>query len=567
MSHWVSAADLLTTTRADDALVAWDGNQVFSWKMFRTDVARVTNALAAQGGTRSAVYTDSAYWFAVALFATWQAGLPLILLPNRQPLTLASLQEGDILLRDWAQPAVLQRSLVLPDCGESAVVPSFGVLEPSRCRIDIFTSGSTGEAKCIVKTLSHFAAEVAVLEELWGASVGNARVLASVSHQHVYGVLFRVLWPLCAGRPFAARVVEYPEQIFKQQGPLVLVSSPALLKRIVEEPMRGHLGLVFSSGGPLEETVNLRIGECWNVPLIEVFGSTETGGVAVRNRREGDAWTLMPGVEALVDDGGLLRVSSPHVAPGYEQMSDRAELLSGRQLRLLGRADRIVKLEEKRVSLVAVENRLQDLAWVSDVHALVLGGSRERLAVVIELNQQGASLLNRDGAAALKQEVRNWLAIEMESVTLPRRIRFVKALPLTSQGKLDRHAIERLFVDVNETTKLPEVLQADLHSDKASLRVKVPMDCCWFKGHFDQAPILSGVAQLDWIMTLAAEYLQIQAPFMGVEALKFQQVIQPGDELLVELEYKADKHRLYFSFGNERQVSSGRIILESGSPL
>ena len=51
--------------------------------------------------------------------------------------------------------------------------------------------------------------------------------------------------------------------------------------------------------------------------------------------------------------------------------------------RLLGRADRIVKIEERRVSLDALERALREDTEVDDVRVLVLPGQREQLAAVV----------------------------------------------------------------------------------------------------------------------------------------------------------------------------------------
>src|SRR5204862_500917 len=93
----------------------------------------------------------------------------------------------------------------------------------------------------------------AALAAAGGARIGEARFYSTVSHRHVYGMLFRLLWPLLHRRPFATFDLEYPEQLLGlERSTHVLVSSPALLKRI------GHLSdlsaawrAIFSSGGLL----------------------------------------------------------------------------------------------------------------------------------------------------------------------------------------------------------------------------------------------------------------------------------------------------------------------------
>ena len=77
----------------------------------------------------------------------------------------------------------------------------------------LYTSGSTGAPKEVVRQVHNVEAELAVLESLWGADVGTARVYSTVSHRHVYGMLFSVLWPLLQRRPFATFRLEYPEQL------------------------------------------------------------------------------------------------------------------------------------------------------------------------------------------------------------------------------------------------------------------------------------------------------------------------------------------------------------------
>ena len=70
------------------------------------------------------------------------------------------------------------------------------------------TSGTTGEGRWIPKALRHLEDEIETLEAVFGARLPRgARVFATVSHQHIYGLLFRVLWPLGAGRPFHANLL------------------------------------------------------------------------------------------------------------------------------------------------------------------------------------------------------------------------------------------------------------------------------------------------------------------------------------------------------------------------
>src|SRR5690606_20980028 len=70
--------------------------------------------------------------------------------------------------------------------------------------LEMFTSGSTGEPVAIPKCLRQLEQEVSGLANTleWGPL--SRRVVGTVSHQHMYGLMFRVLIPLATGRPFEA---------------------------------------------------------------------------------------------------------------------------------------------------------------------------------------------------------------------------------------------------------------------------------------------------------------------------------------------------------------------------
>ena len=103
----------------------------------------------------------------------------------------------------------------------------------------------------------------------------------------------------------------------------------------------------------------------------EIFGSTETGGVAWR-RQGGDNdescdWTVFDPVEVGVNAEGRLVVSSPFSFQKGFVMGDGVELSpDGRHFRLLGRMDRIVKIAEQRVSLPEMEDRMKMLEGIND---------------------------------------------------------------------------------------------------------------------------------------------------------------------------------------------------------
>ena len=88
--------------------------------------------------------------------------------------------------------------------------------------------------------------------------------------------------------------------------------------------------------------------------MLEIYGSSETGGIGCRERATG--WTLFPGMK-LTSAGNRWRLDSPYLPEGLMfYLDDNISLAENGRFLLHGRADRIVKIEEKRLSLTEMEH-------------------------------------------------------------------------------------------------------------------------------------------------------------------------------------------------------------------
>jgi acyl-coenzyme A synthetase/AMP-(fatty) acid ligase len=127
-------------------------------------------------------------------------------------------------------------------------------------------------------------------------------------------------------------------------------------------------------------------------------------------------------------------------------LGDRVRLLADGRFLALGRADRVLKIGEKRLSLPDMEERLLEHPWVAAVALLPLPRRGElRLAAAVVLAEQGRAALAQRGRRALGVELAGALAREWDRVLLPRVWRFVDALPEDAQGKLTVRRLRELF--------------------------------------------------------------------------------------------------------------------------
>jgi len=440
-------AELMAVGRSPDYPVAWVGERLIEWAEFSARVTKLSHALAARPEREWLLACAEPHDFAVALFAVWHSGCRALLPPSLREGAIAEVREqADGILDD---PAFWPTSPGAPE--DSSLKP----LDPARAGLDLFTSGSSGKPKRIAKCLAQIEAEVATLEHLWGDGEARATrpVLATVPHHHLYGLLFRLLWPLAAGRPFDNQTCTAPEFLLARLdrlGPGRVISSPSQLARMHEliplESLAGRATQIISSGGPLDAATTARFKTALGEAPLEVLGSTETGGIAWRIQDGDDAWTPFLEVAVSVSENSALSLVSPFLPERTPLTTDdAAEILDDGRFRLLGRLDRIVKIEEKRLSLPDMEARLASHPWVREAALVVLNGRRQSLGALLVLTEEGRRTLALEGRAASARALRQHLSSWFDAVLLPRQWRYLDALPYNERGKLAVADLARRF--------------------------------------------------------------------------------------------------------------------------
>lgn len=573
---------LLTAGRPPDLPVSIDAGGAVDWAAFTAHIGRLVAVLASHGPGRWLLFTENTYAFAVALMAVWQSRAVAVLAPNGQPGTLCELSQGThglITERDRVTPG-LDRVDAIHEAGPATW--RWTSLDRATPCLDLFTSGSTGARKAVPKTIANLEDEVAGLERQWGTLLQGREAFGTVSHQHIYGLLFRVLWSLSAGRTFRAQAYLQPDEMaasMARAGACFLVASPAHLSRLKGFPsverMAAHCRPIFSSGGPLDRVTAAALRDAFGAAPFEVFGSTETGGVAWRQQDGGAdsmAWTPFAGVAVdLYSADGLLRVRSPFVSDegGVFTMADHVEFLADGLFVVGPRSDRTVKLGDKRLSLPEMEGSLGEHPFVSQAALLVLDhGTGTRLGAAVVLTPSGREALARQGRRAVSRALLQPLEPYWDRILLPRVWRYVSRLPEDAQGKVTVAALHALFASPYD----PAVVAAELLDESVAegtwqqtLRVPDTLGC--LDGHFPGLPVVPGVAQIQWVMEVARALAGGGVVLERIEALKFKDVLRPGDVFHLRAEMSAAGDRLVFRLWNERALfSSGRCVLAPARP-
>jgi acyl-coenzyme A synthetase/AMP-(fatty) acid ligase/3-hydroxymyristoyl/3-hydroxydecanoyl-(acyl carrier protein) dehydratase len=553
-----------------------------TWADLRQMSRKIQNRLPPEAAKPWLLAVDSTFLFVASLLACWQSKVPVMISPDAQPGTLAQLSSLiDGCITDRAENLlgvpvvrVAQKDGFRPKKTVSKMSHPSQVIarREDELALELFTSGSTGERKRETKTFAQLDNELLALQQQWGTECQGQTPWATVSHLHIYGLLFNVLWPLCRGEAFHDRGFFFWEELLAQipDGPATIISSPAHLRYLPQEARRTQRNWdqtrIFSSGGPLPLEIALELTSVCGRAPIEVYGSTETGGVAFRQQRGGGLtpWQPLPGVSCKIE-GGLLAVQSNRLPDPHRWFltSDRAELEGKSCFQLLGRSDRIIKILEKRVSLDEMEAALRRHPAVHEARAALLPiekiSARELLGIAIELTELGKKNLAENGKPALTMELKRHLQLCFETVTLPRRWRFVGELPRDAQGKTPFKALIGLFNAQSKITK-PEVLSRDATESGCLVHLRVPMNLTYLNGHFPEIAVVPGVCQLKWVIEEIETFCQQCRPISSMEAVKFHELLTPGQEFCLEFAGKAETGRWsYRLFSGEQKISSGRL--------
>jgi len=386
------------------------------------------------------------YWFSVALFAAISRGVVSLLQNSTAPENMAALFADfpdAICLGEQATPTLAQMPYVL--------VPH-AVLPASEKPLDmpriphtqqiarIFTSGSTGKPQAHSMTFwrMHKCA-IAEAERMWDAAGGTCSVLGTVAPQHMFGLEATVLLPIFGGGLFSARQPFFPADVASALAelpePRLLVSTPFHLRKLMDAQIAlPRVNAVLSATAPLSLELAKEVEARLNAPMVEIYGSTETGALATRRPTQGADWETYSGI-TLQHYHGQTRACADHFDTP-QTLNDVVELLSPTRFRLLGRNSDMINIVGKRNSLAFLNQLLLSLPGVEDgVFCMHESGSAEEaprlVAFVVAPSLTGADILG-----ALRQHV--------DPVFLPRPLVFLDTLPRDANGKLAASTLAKL---------------------------------------------------------------------------------------------------------------------------
>jgi len=380
------------------------------------------------------------YHFAVGFAAALVRRQVSLLPPNETPDLIERLvahYPGVYCLSDRMTGLQSLETVLFPELDDSgmAALPIPDVPETQIAAI-VFTSGSTGEPVPYRKTWGSLArVALAEIEILHLCARSGMALIGTVPPQHVFGLETTVLMVMQGGFALHPRRPFYPADIRAELAslprPRGLVTAPVHLRVLLAEPDDlPPADFLLCATAPLSPQLAAQAEARFGAPLYEIYGCTESGGIASRRTIETGEWRAMTGV-TLRTDGKATWVKGGHVEIEVP-LADIIELRGRGRFLLHGRTADLVNIAGKRTSLAHLNYHLNSIEGVCDGAFVVPeqeGEAVTRLAAyVVAPGLTSETLMN-----ALRQRI--------DAAFLPRPLHFVDALPRNETGKLPRQAL------------------------------------------------------------------------------------------------------------------------------
>ena len=565
---FVPLTQIKLNSRDMDSIVCYQGKYtdgIFkTWQDFAQDCTKMRHFLKAQPVEKWILNCEDCYYFYVTFASLLQCRKEILLTANTTPEFIKEIRHPGIgFLTDQPIPDSTDITAIIeqPAMG----IEEFPAINGAETKIHMYTSGSTGHPKAVLQRMKEFEEDNAFVISKWGNEFWKRKVCSCVNQHHIYGLLFSVVLPFAAGIPFRRNRITIPTE-FKglTDDSYVIVAVPAFLKRTVEEETQSF-GLknpfIFTSGGVLTPDVAKKTDQIMGFWPIEVYGSTETSGIAYRQSKNGLEWTPFDNAELRQNADGCLIIRSPYISdPAGFETADLVEIFPDGRFLLKGRADSIVKIEEKRISLTEVENRLNQNPYIKDSCVIAMADRRQYLAAAVVLSPAGAEKFAASEKFEINQYFRNYLAGFFESVVLPRKWRYVEAIPQNAMGKRKKDDIKALFEkkigDIHGISFVPEVQE----ENRVAVTFAVSETCDFYDGHFPEQKFLPAVAQFHIAVKVAEQYFKVEIPLVETKRIKFSHPILPETPIKLTITCEGNKFQFVYNDESGQEYSKGAFF-------
>jgi acyl-coenzyme A synthetase/AMP-(fatty) acid ligase len=441
----MNTAALLRPYHADRVL-AWENGHPMTYGRFLSDVEALADLLPEKPTVIN--LADDRYRFLIGFAAAVVRGQTTLLPPSRAPGALAQIAReysNSYCLVDGTQQVEPLPSYQIPkgtgSPTDAVKVPQIPVDHPA---VVAFTSGSTGNPHPHSKTWGSL---VAVARST-GARLGlktsdQMTVVATVPHQHMYGLEASIMLPIQHGMAFHMGRPLFPEDVrlalAEVPSPRMLVTTPLHIRACVTARSRlPPVECILSATAPLPSSLAKQAEILFQTRVYEVYGFTEAGSLATRRTVDENTWHVLDGITLHQESAGC-SLHAPYLREPV-LFPDLVSLQGPHRFVLYGRGTDLVNIGGHRGSLSDLSQKLNEIEGVQDGVFFLpdeTGTAVTRLIAFVVAPEKAA------------EHILSALRTVIDPVFLPRPLHLVPHLPRNETGKLTREALLGLLHELH----------------------------------------------------------------------------------------------------------------------
>ena len=303
-----------------------------------------------------------------------------------------------------------------------------------------FTSGSSGFPTGAFKSKKNLEQEVLILKQLV-EKYKIKKVVVTVPFVHIYGIIAGLLLPLSLDDITLVVKEDFlPYELLEEatQEHTLVITTPIFIKSLSKlgNAKKLNTNLFISSTGPLHKDDVDCFTKKYQTSIMQIFGSTETGGIAYKFNKQ-TRWTPLEKVKIEVDSEKLC-VSSPFVSPfilnkkiiPLHQPFVTEDIIEIKDdtFSLVGRSNKIIKINGKRISALQIEAIIENIDNVQKAIIEVIYKKELLRSEQILITLQATQKIE-------KSLIKKSIASSYGVLTIPFTLKYVDTIDTSAMGK------------------------------------------------------------------------------------------------------------------------------------